>query len=312
MVSCEHYQSKVNKIMKQTTCQNEIASEEAEIDLIKIFSLLWKNKGVIFVITLICSGASVLYAFSLPDIYTAEATIMPVDSSGKSTGGGLGSLGGLASLAGVSAHHKGGYKTANLAVMKSRLFIMNFIKDNNILPTLFPQKWDNKKKTWVLKSGNKKPTLQAGYKKFSNELLSINEDKITGLVRVKVQWTDPELASIWANNIIKEINQFLKKKAIEESRQSIIYLKEQVKITREVGIQELLYKLIEKELRTTTLASVRHDYAFKVIDPALVPERKSKPRRLLICIYGALFGIMISFVLVFTMRRMLNFNKKSF
>ena len=38
------------------------------------------------------------------------------------------------------------------------------------------------------------------------------------------------------------------------------------------------------------LAEVRQEYVFKTIDPAVVPEEKSKPSRALICVLGVILG----------------------
>jgi LPS O-antigen subunit length determinant protein (WzzB/FepE family) len=42
------------------------------------------------------------------------------------------------------------------------------------------------------------------------------------------------------------------------------------------------------------LAKVRQEYAFKTIDPAVVPEVKSEPKRALICVLGTLLGGMFA------------------
>lgn len=276
---------------------NAITSGD-EIDLIELFRVFWAHKIMCMVITAIFAAGSVVYALSLPDIYTAEVTLAPVSSDGNAMAGGLGALGGLASLAGISAS-SGGDVAANMAIIKSRLFIMEFIKENNLLPILFADIWDAKKKQWQVKDKKKIPTLQKGYAKFTKDVINIAEDKKTGLITLKASWLDPELAAVWANKIVEKANYFLKQKAIDEANQSIIYLKDQIQSTSEVGIQELLYKLIEKELQTVKLASVRHDYAFKVLDPALVPEDKSKPKRSLICVLGAMLGGMLACMLIF-------------
>ena len=46
------------------------------------------------------------------------------------------------------------------------------------------------------------------------------------------------------------------------------------------------------------LAQVRPEYVFKTIDPAVVPEKKSKPQRALICVLGTLLGGMFAVVIV--------------
>ncbi len=41
------------------------------------------------------------------------------------------------------------------------------------------------------------------------------------------------------------------------------------------------------------VASTREEYAFKVIDPAIPPEKKIKPKRSLIVILGFILGAMV-------------------
>lgn len=278
--------------------QNINTAQEDEIDLVELFKVFWAHKLMFVIITAIFTAGSVVYALSLPNIYTAEVTLAPVSSDGNSIAGGLGTLGGLASLAGISTS-SGGDAAANIAVIKSRLFIMEFIKENDLLPILFAKIWDTEKKQWLVEDKKKVPTLQKAYAKFTKNVINIAEDKKTGLITLKASWLDPELAAIWANKIVEKANLFLKQKAIAEANQSVEYLKDQIQNTREVGIQELLYKLTEKELQTVKLASVRKDYAFKVLDPALVPELKSKPKRSLICVLGIMFGGILACLLIF-------------
>jgi uncharacterized protein involved in exopolysaccharide biosynthesis len=46
------------------------------------------------------------------------------------------------------------------------------------------------------------------------------------------------------------------------------------------------------------LAEVRPEYVFKTIDPAVIPEEKSKPGRALICVLGTLIGGALGVLLV--------------
>ncbi len=282
--------------------QNINTVQEDEIDLIELFKVFWAHKLMIVIITAIFTVGSVIYAMRLPNIYTAEVTLAPVNSDGNAIAGGLGALGGLASLAGISTS-SGSNIAANMAVIKSRQFIMEFIKENKLLPMLFAKQWDSENNKWVVEGQKKAPTLQKGYRKFVSNIVSISESKKTGLITLTVSWYDADLAANWANMFITKANIFIKQKAITEANQSISYLKDQIINTSQVDIQELLYKLIEKELQTAKLASVRKDFAFKVLDPAVPPEIKSRPLRPMICIIGFLIGLLISLVLVFLYRK---------
>lgn len=282
--------------MNHTEQNISTTKEDDEIELIELFRVFWEHKLIIIITIAIFTAGSVIYAMRLPNIYTAEVTLVPVSSDGSVVSGGLGAFGGLASLAGMST--SGGGAAANIAVIKSRKFIMEFITENNLLPILFPKKWDSENIKWLGEDKKVIPTLQQGYTRFTKDILSISKNSKNGLIILKVSWYDPELSAKWANMLVGKANEFLKHKAISEANQSIAYLKDQISSTREVGIQELLYKLIEKELKTTKLANVRKDYAFQILDPALVPERKSKPIRTFLVAIGGMLGVVASVILL--------------
>jgi len=52
--------------------------------------------------------------------------------------------------------------------------------------------------------------------------------------------------------------------------------------------------LIEELTKKVMIANVREEYAFKIIDPAVVPEMKYKPSKRNIVIISFLFGLIIS------------------
>ena len=47
------------------------------------------------------------------------------------------------------------------------------------------------------------------------------------------------------------------------------------------------------------LANVRQEYAFRVIDPATAPEKRSWPNRTLLALLGAFAGFVVGTFLVF-------------
>ena len=75
-----------------------------------------------------------------------------------------------------------------------------------------------------------------------------------------------------------------------EAEKSIEYLKQQVANTSLADLQAMFFELIQSQTETVMLAEVRPEYVFKTIDPAVVPEEKSKPSRALICVLGTLLG----------------------
>ena len=123
-------------------------------------------------------------------------------------------------------------------------------------------------------------------------------DTKTNLVTLSIEWSNPVLAAKWANKLVERVNQARRKEAIEEADKSIKYLEQQIGNTGVVEVQQSIYKLIEAQTKTKMIASTREEYAFKVIDRAVPPEKKVSPRRLLMVVLGALIGFLVGAMIV--------------
>ncbi|MFB2726371.1 Wzz/FepE/Etk N-terminal domain-containing protein [Shewanella mangrovisoli] len=292
--------------------------QEDEIDLRELFSVIWKGKWFIIVITAVFAVASVGFAILQPNIYKSEALLAPAS---EEQGGGLSALasqfGGLASLAGVNLGGKGGADKTQLAieVLKSRQFTSEFIQKHNILAELMAaKKWDRdndkiiydpelyneKTNTWVrdVKPPFKpEPSMQEAYKEFS-KMIAVNKDKETAMVTISVEHLSPTLAQQWVTWLIEDINKVMKERDVAEANRSSEFLNKQIALTNVADIKTVLYKLIEEQAKTIMFAEVRDEYVFKTIDPALAPEEKSKPKRALICVLGTMLGGMLGIMVV--------------
>jgi hypothetical protein len=71
--------------------------------------------------------------------------------------------------------------------------------------------------------------------------------------------------------------------------------------TNAVELQKAIYYLIESQIQARTMARVKDDYAFRIISPAIAPDldRSIRPNRLLIIVFGIIFGIVISLLSMF-------------
>lgn len=260
-----------------------------EIDLRELFTAIWQGKWVIIAATFVAAIMSVFYALSLPDIYKSEVLLAPVteDVGAKISG----QLGGLAALAGVNLGGSAGVNKTTLAleIMQSRVFLAKFIEKYNLLPALFAFKaWDPVKNEIIIDSKlydintnqwiAEKPSLQQAYNTFLG-ILTISKDKSSGLIRVSIEHQSPNVAQAWLNELVKEINLEMRQRDAAEARKSINYLKKQIDETGITDIRITLYSLIEEQSKALMFTSVREEYAFQTVDPAVVPERKVKPKR---------------------------------
>jgi len=288
-----------------------------EIDLKELFMVLWNGRLQITLITGFAAVCAVLYALWLPNIYESKALLAPKNESGA---GGLAGLarqyGGLASLAGINIGGGGESSKSMIAQQKiqSLDFFARHLYEKIVRDLMAVDHWDSvsgaliydsnvfdpKSQVWTREASpprQAKPSAQEAHKAFLG-VLSLSEEKKTSLVTIAIKHQSPVVAQAWIALIIEAVTEELRGSDIEEARRSIAFLEQQREQTSLVSLDEVFAQLIEEQTKTIMLANVSKDYVFSVIDPAVVPELKSEPKRALICVLGTLLGVMLAVLLV--------------
>jgi uncharacterized protein involved in exopolysaccharide biosynthesis len=262
----------------------------------------WRRKWLALAIVVATTLAGAIAGWTLPKSYDAIVLLSP--ASDDSSGGGLGSLtsrfSGLASLAGLSAAGDS-KKAESIAVLQSDALTQRYIKENELLPVLFADSWDGAKKAWKVSDAASTPTLWKASRFFGKKVRKVALDTETGLVTLSVRWGDPELAAKWANGLVEMTNAYLRDKAIRESERNIAYLTEQASQTNVVEARQAIFNVLETELNRVMFARGSNEYAFKVVDPASVPESPSFPPVTLLLIAGFAGGCLLAAFVVLTM-----------
>ena len=298
--------------------QDHIYADD-EVDLRALFQVLWRGRVLITIVTGLAALVSVVVALSLPNIYQSTAILAPKQDGGA---GGLTRLasqyGGLASLAGISLGGVGGDGMPRSAIaiekMRSLSFFRKHLYEDVLVDLMALESWDSG--TGQLNYDNEiydisadkwlraidpprkaQPSDQEAHKEFV-KLLSISEDKQTGLISVTVEHQSPVVAKQWVELMVSRVSEDLRAKDIRAAEESIEFLEAQREKTSLVSLDEVFAQLIEEQTKTIMLANVSKDYVFDVIDPPFVQELKSKPSRALICTLGALLGGMLGVVVV--------------
>jgi uncharacterized protein involved in exopolysaccharide biosynthesis len=70
----------------------------------------------------------------------------------------------------------------------------------------------------------------------------------------------------------------------------VAYLRAEIQGTTDVELRNVIYSLIQSEIKKQMIARGEVEYALKVIDPAAVPEKPSSPIKWLWVLGGALVG----------------------
>ena len=142
------------------------------------------------------------------------------------------------------------------------------------------------------------PSAQESFDKFITKHLDINVDKKNNFVTVTIKHQSPYIAEKWTRLLIDQINSFYRKKDKNEAERASNYLNMLLIETNLVEIKEVIAALLQQETKKLTLIEANEFYVYEFIDPPAVMERKSQPKRALICILAALLGGMLGVVSV--------------
>jgi len=208
-------------------------------------------------------------------------------------------LGGLSSLAGFGLSSQDSKKNVNIATLKSRVFLEEFIMNENLSDELLVRSsyTSSTVPDWFL------------YKTLRNNI-NITEDLKTGLVTLSVDWYEPSIAADWANKLVSSINNKIRLQDIEQAKQNISFLEKEIQKTKLTEVQNLLYDIMQKQTETMMLANVKKEYAFQVINPAYPPELRFYPKRKIIVIVGSILGGIGIFLTIFLFEFIKRFRKK--
>ena len=291
-----------------------------EIDFREIYSTLWLNKKFILILTGVFAVLTAIYSLSLANLYRSQALLVPTSLNSNNTS----QYSALASVAGVNLGDSSPDVTLAIAFINSKKIINQLIKHESFLPDLMAAKrwhiksnsiiydddlYDKKNKKWVREVDfpfQQVPSEQEAFELFSKQI-NIYEDKNNNLVTLSVEHISPSVAQQWAEWIIDEANRMVANLRIEEAESSINYLNEQINLTPYAELRTMFFNLIQQNTQNMMLAKVSKQYALTRIDPPLIPEIKSSPKRALICILGSLLGGMLSILTILV--RKYSFNK---
>ncbi|KID57929.1 lipopolysaccharide biosynthesis protein [Pseudoalteromonas luteoviolacea] len=290
--------------------------DENSVTLLELLQWLWRDKLVIIIIVAVFSVASVYYALSQADEYKADAILSPSNSQPRPGLGG--ELGGLAAIAGVNlGSSDSGQVALAIEVMQSRSFISEFIERHELVIPIMasidwnssedkliydPEIYDVNTQQWLRpKRGlrKEKPSFQEAYEKFVTDIFTISKDKESNSYTVSMMHYSPYLAERWVNLIITDINKEMRKRAIVEASNNLTYLNLQLDKTSVVEMHSTLYELVKEQTKSLMLASAQEEFVFKIVDPAVTPEMKVKPKRALLCIIGSILGLVLGMAVSF-------------
>jgi len=211
-----------------------MAPEESEVDLRRLWQIIWDAKWFIGGFTSAATLAAVfITTFVLPVTYRSEAVLLPAASKA----GGMGTLGVLADSLPVPLNLPGGSKNNQImSFLQCRNLQQRLIEKYDLLPRFYKNAWDVAKKEWKNVDPKARPTLvKALQGNILGAFYDVSQDTKTNLISISWEDEDPVFAALMVRRSIGELTDYLNNEYESDAQREREFVEEQLgKATQEL------------------------------------------------------------------------------
>ncbi|HEX5765489.1 MAG TPA: Wzz/FepE/Etk N-terminal domain-containing protein, partial [Woeseiaceae bacterium] len=240
--------------------------------------------------------AAATYLLIADRIYRVDVVVTSTADDEQSPLSGLaGALGGLSALGGELLGNAN-LENESIALLHSKTIAMALISRNDLIPILFEEKWHSENDEWQV-SADDIPTMADAVERLHEDVIRVRRDRELGLITISAYWRNKELASDWAMQMISLVNEKMRRQAIDEATQSLAYLAEELEKSQNVEARQMISQLMQSKLNNSAMASAKREYAFRIIDPAILPDDDDyvRPNVILAVVGSTLLGMILGF-----------------
>jgi hypothetical protein len=253
-----------------------------DIPLSEAIARILHRKRLIGILFAVGVALGSLIAFTARPIFVSEVLMLPQSPDSQNGGGGISKkLSGIASAAGFALGGGGDSDERDAAVntLSTYKTFSGFLAAENIQKKVLEEsgKWN----PIAFFNRSAHPTMWEAVHEFKDHV-DITPAKDSSLLKLSVEWYDPISASDWANHLVAFADSELRAKALDTARARINYLQKELENNPIVPVREAISEMMENELRTMVTASADKEFTFRVIDPAIPAEKRTRPHRILI------------------------------
>lgn len=202
-----------------------------------------------------------------------------------------------------------------LEVLKSREFLVTFARDRKIVPELLAvdhwdpvtgqlvldsQLYNRETNKWVQWGGVQlsKPSDMDVFVSLLERIIIKRTDK-NGIYKIAIEHESPVLAALWVGWIIEDLNQRFRLENTHRAAASIQRINNQLLAVSDVTIRRFLLQVIEGKTLDKMLIETEKNYVFEVLDPAIAPSSRIRPKKLLISSRWASLGVLVALFILF-------------
>ncbi len=235
-----------------------------EINLLDYLKVIQKHKKLIIIIIAIAVAVSVVTALLTAPVYEAKAVIAPASQQKE-----ISPMAGLASRFGIAAPVSASV-TEIVNLLNSNILREMIIKRHKLLDVFFEKGSLNKK------SENEK--VWAGLR-FFHGAMKVNFKQKDNIIELSMQFKDPQMAADILNYTLTELNNHMSSESKRVADTNKKYLESLLNDTADPFIKNKIYNIIAQQIEQSMMAEVKENFAFKIIDPPKVPDKRIKPQR---------------------------------
>jgi uncharacterized protein involved in exopolysaccharide biosynthesis len=278
--------------------------EEDEIDLRELFATIWRYKIFIALFTAVVTMFTIVITTSKPNIYQSEIQLIPQNEQG---GGSLGGLGALAGFAGVDIGGSEVSASSSMSLVLSNYsFNLKLIEKYGLTDKLKSQE------NYVYPFG-----LEFQIERYDKDIeevelrfiiyqelqkiLSITEDKKSGVITLSAKLEDRFLAKELVDIYLFEITSYLRTLDMKDMDKQIEFYQDELSRTTNIELQQQLSQLLAQLFQKKVLAKASEFYIVKKMSNSEVAYIKDKvgPKRALIVVVAFVTSIILAIFIIF-------------
>ena len=269
---------------------------EDEINFADYLHVISKHRRMIFWICTITVITTAIVSIFLPKSFSATTSVVPPLDVLQSQAGLAGGLGGVKSDLLRKAMDIGSIADMYVGILKSRS-ITDAIIERFDLSRIYRIKND---------ISAVRKTLQA------RTSIKVTDE---GIIAVTVEDRDPCRAAALANAYIEELDRQNKRLFVGQAASKKVFLENRLREiqaelsnidnipSREARIKEMLFELLTREYEIAKIEEAKSMPTIQVLDSAVVPEKKCKPKRKQMIVLFGTSGLIISVIAAFVRER---------
>ena len=119
---------------------------------------------------------------------------------------------------------------------------------------------------------------------------------------MRVEWFDPRVAAAWANELVALADEEERANAVTDAQSSLNALQREFEKAEGVELRGAIAHLIEEQLKAKTVAGVRAQFQYRLIDRAVPADldKRVQPTRTIMVLAGTLAGVLLGILVVVT------------